>query len=103
VRSQYASRHPESPEPTIKFNDWAFAAHAFVLCAITYTQFFPNLWGFTIGRRQKASRVVLGIVFGSIIAVMLSIALVYFHGPEGKGWELIDVVGLIYRVGCAKG
>jgi cystinosin len=95
VRAQYASRHPESPESTVRFNDWAFAAHAFVLCAITYSQFFPRIWGLDVGRRQKASRFVLGIVFGSIIAVFLSIILVLRSNARGvDDWEWIDVVCL---------
>ena len=92
VRSEYGIRHPESPEPTVRFNDWAFAAHALVLCAITYSQFFPSIWGFKVSRRQKASGVVLGIVVGSLVAVSLSIVLVYVSTSNNNGWQWIDVV-----------
>jgi cystinosin len=45
IRREYADRHPGSPEPTARFNDLAFAAHALLLTAITATQFWPRLWG----------------------------------------------------------
>jgi cystinosin len=45
IRQEYADRHPGSPEPTARFNDLAFAAHAFLLTVITATQFWPRLWG----------------------------------------------------------
>jgi cystinosin len=93
VKAQYASRHPETPETTVRFNDFAFAAHAFVLCVVIYSQFFPSIWGLDVGRRQKASRFVLGIVFGSVIAVFFSVVLVLISNAKGvDDWEWIDVV-----------
>jgi cystinosin len=63
-----------------------------VLCAITYSQFFPSIWGFKVSRRQKASGVVVGIVVGSLMAVSLSIVLVYVSASNSNGWQWIDVV-----------
>jgi cystinosin len=94
VREQYAQRHKESPEPTVRFNDWVFAAHAFVLCAITYSQFWPALWGFQRSGRQKASRLALTIVIGSFIAIIASILLVLrdSNSLAKDRWQWIDAV-----------
>lgn len=50
VRSEYAARHPRSPEPTARINDLAFAAHAAFITAVTATQFWPKLWGWPKNR-----------------------------------------------------
>lgn len=95
IKSQYAYRHPASPETTVRFNDFAFAAHAFVLCVITYSQFFPWIWGFKVGSRQRSSRVVLGVFWGSILGVLVLVAFVRTRGRGGmdpSGWAWIDVV-----------
>jgi cystinosin len=97
VREQYARRHIDSPESTVRLNDFAFAAHGFLLCAITYSQFYPTIWGIRVDQRQRASRVVLGIVFGSLVAIALSIIFVLVPGSNEngvKGWEWLDVVCL---------
>jgi len=102
VKRQYAERHPDAPETTVRFNDFAFGAHALVMCALIYTQFFPSIWGFKVGRRQKASRVVLGILVGSIAAIFISIILVLSnssHSNSLTSWEWIDVV---YTFGYVK-
>jgi cystinosin len=83
IRAQYAYRHPAAPQPTVRFNDFVFAVHALLLCAITYSQFFPKLWGFTVGIRQRSSRAVLGIVYGSVVAVATVILLVRVRGRDG--------------------
>ena len=96
IRSQYAHRHPASPEPTVRFNDLAFAVHALLMCFVTYSQFFPKLWGFEVNRRQKSSRAVLGIFWGCIIGVLFVIGVVMFMGNDGgsdpNSWAWIDVV-----------
>lgn len=97
IKQQYAERHPDAPETTVRFNDFAFGAHAFVMCALIYTQFFPSIWGFKVGRRQRASRVVLGILVGSFIAIFISIILVLSRTSSSSNltsWEWIDVVSL---------
>lgn len=97
IRSQYAFRHPASPEPTVRVNDFAFALHALLLCLITYSQFYPRLWGFKVGARQRSSRIVLGVFWGSIFAVFIVIVIVGTQGRDGgydpEGWAWIDVVG----------
>lgn len=95
IQSQYAYRHSLSPETTVRFNDFVFAAHGAVLCVITYSQFFPTIWAFQVGARQRASRAVLGIFWGSILGVALTIIWVRTHGKNGgndpSGWAWIDV------------
>jgi cystinosin len=96
IKSQYAYRHPTSPETTVRFNDFAFAAHAFIICVITYSQFFTWIWGFKVGARQRSSRVVLGVFWGSILGVLVLIVIVKTRGGDGgfdpSGWAWIDVV-----------
>jgi cystinosin len=94
VREQYAERHTQSPEPTVRFNDWVFAAHAFILCCITYSQFYPTIWGFQRTSRQKASRLALAIVVGSFVAIFVSITLVLrdSNSSAKHRWQWIDAV-----------
>ncbi|CAO2657284.1 Nn.00g034100.m01.CDS01 [Neocucurbitaria sp. VM-36] len=103
IREQYADRHPESPETTVRFNDFLFAAHGAVMCVIIYSQFFPSIWGFRVGKTQRASRAVLGIWWGCVFVVVASIALVVGWGSEDghdiRGWAWIDV---IYALGYVK-
>lgn len=97
VREQYAYNHPLSPEPTVRGNDFAFAFHAVILCIITYSQFYPRLWGFKTSRRQQSSPLVLGIFWGNVLAVLILICIVWVKGNGGmdtKGWSWIDVVSL---------
>ncbi|KAF2665601.1 L-cystine transporter-like protein [Microthyrium microscopicum] len=102
IRSQYAARHPASPKTTVRFNDFAFALHAAIMCIVTYSQFYSSLWGFSVGRRQRASRGVLGIVLASIlstIVIVFVIAGTPGGGNDPDGWAWID---LIYTLGYIK-
>jgi cystinosin len=96
IKSQYAYRHPEAPETTVRFNDFLFAAHGAVMCIIIYSQFFEKIWGFEIGKRQKVSRVILGVWWGCVLAIGLVVVLVKTRGTDGgydaEGWAWIDVV-----------
>lgn len=98
IRDQYAARHPLSPEPTVQFNDVAFGVHAVVLVVLTYSQFFPGLWGFKVSPRQTASKPVLGIFWGSILSTLVVTAIVLHHSgwqqQDPQGWAWIDVVSL---------
>ena len=98
IREQYAARHPSSPEPTVQFNDLAFALHAVLLTVLTYSQFFPSLWGFKVGRFQHISRPIAGIVSGGILAVVFVILVVFIQSSDGgynpTEWAWIDVVSL---------
>lgn len=103
IRRQYAHRHPLSPETTVRFNDLGFAAHGFLLCIITYSQFFPALWGFAVGSRQRASRLILGVFWGSTLGVIITVLVVRTKGLDGgndpSGWAWIDA---IYALGYVK-
>lgn len=103
IREQYALRHPASPEPTVRFNDLAFGAHAVVLVVITYSQFYTRLWGLEVPRLQKASRPVVGIVVGSIFSVLAVAVFVAvksgLRNQHGLEWAWIDV---IYTFGYIK-
>ncbi|KAF1841647.1 L-cystine transporter-like protein [Cucurbitaria berberidis CBS 394.84] len=100
IREQYAYRHPDAPETTVRFNDFLFAAHGAVLCVIIYSQFFPRLWGFRVGKTQRVSRPVLGIWWGCVVVVAVTVALVLrLGGDDAEGWAWIDV---IYALGYVK-
>ncbi|KYG43286.1 hypothetical protein M433DRAFT_365261, partial [Acidomyces richmondensis BFW] len=98
IRSQYAARHPASPEPTVRFNDLAFGVHAWLLCVLVYSQFFPRLWGWKThaGVQRHVTRLTLGLLWGSLLGVMITIAIVLSQpstdGDDGGRWEWIDVV-----------
>lgn len=99
IQSQYAARHPEAPETTVRFNDWLFAAHGAVLTIVIYSQFFPRVWGFKVGARQVTSKPVLGIFWGCVVGILFTVGLVLAKGREGgydaRGWAWLDVVCLI--------
>ena len=97
VRKEYAARHPVSPEPTVRFNDLAFGVHAWILCVIVYSQFWPGLWGWKANNRAKrhVNKVSLGLLWGSMLAVAITILIVHFStkiGNSGSDWGWIDVV-----------
>ena len=97
IRSQYAYRYPDTPETTVRFNDFLFAAHGALLCVIIYTQFFPWIWGFKVGKRQTASKAVLGIFWGCIFGILITLGLVWTKGEGGydpSRWAWLDVVSL---------
>ncbi|KAF2022266.1 L-cystine transporter-like protein [Aaosphaeria arxii CBS 175.79] len=103
IQSQYAARHPNAPETTVRFNDFLFAAHGAVMCVVVYSQFFPAIWGFKVGSRQKASRVVLGVFWGCLLSILLTVLVVGIRGRDwgydASGWAWIDV---IYTLGYVK-
>ncbi|KAL3454767.1 PQ loop repeat-domain-containing protein [Aspergillus insuetus] len=96
IRGQYAARHPQSDEPTVRFNDFAFALHAVVLSFLVYTQFWPSIWGFKVSRFQRVSRPILGLFWGSFVAVAVVIFIVLAKSPdngyEPSSWAWIDVI-----------
>ncbi|KAI4607372.1 hypothetical protein J4E80_009767 [Alternaria sp. BMP 0032] len=103
IKAQYAARHPDAPETTVRFNDFLFAAHGAVMCVIIYSQFFEKIWGFEIGKRQKVSRVILGVWWGCVLAIGVVVVLVKMNGAgrgyDAEGWTWIDV---IYTLGYVK-
>lgn len=96
IRSQYAARHPVSLEPTVRFNDLVFGLHAVVLTALTYSQFFPKLWGFEVLSSHRIARPIAGVFWGSIFAVLIVLLIVLTQGRSGHydplAWAWIDVV-----------
>lgn len=97
IKAQYAQRHPEAPEPTVRFNDFLFAAHGAVMCIIGYTQFFPRIWGFAVGQNQRASRAVLAIWWGCVMSIVTVVLIVLSRSGQGdsedtSAWAWIDVV-----------
>ncbi|QKX53314.1 uncharacterized protein TRUGW13939_00392 [Talaromyces rugulosus] len=101
IREQYAARNPVSPEPSVRFNDFVFAAHAVVLSAIVYSQFFPAVWGFKVARYQRVSKPVAGLFWGSLVAVAGLVLIVLRASPDGgsdaSSWAWIDVLyGISY-------
>ncbi|CAI7622442.1 unnamed protein product [Penicillium bialowiezense] len=96
IRSQYAARHPAAIEPTVRFNDFAFAAHAVVLSSILYTQFWPLIWGFHVGRFQRVSWSMALIWWGCILFPVLVVGIVLSQSPDGgydaSSWAWIDVI-----------
>ena len=96
IRQQYAARFPNSSEPTVRFNDLAFALHAVVLSAIVYSQFWPSIWGLRVLRTQRISKTMLGLFWGSIIAPLIIVWMVVARSPDGgldpASWAWIDVV-----------
>ncbi|OOO12989.1 Cystinosin/ERS1p repeat [Aspergillus oryzae] len=101
IRHQYAARHPGSEGSTVRFNDFAFAVHAIILSILTYTQFWPTVWGFKVSRFQRVSKPVAGLFWGSIAAIAILIFIVLGQSPDGgydpSTWGWIDVVyGLSY-------
>ncbi|KAJ6124615.1 hypothetical protein N7471_011932 [Penicillium samsonianum] len=96
IRSQYAARHPASIEPTVRFNDFAFAAHAVVLTIILYTQFWPFIWKFHVSRFQRVSWTMAGLFWGSVLTPLVVMAVVLAQSPDDgfdpSTWAWIDVI-----------
>ncbi|KAL4797491.1 PQ loop repeat-domain-containing protein [Aspergillus venezuelensis] len=96
IRDQYAARHPLSQEPTVRFNDFAFAIHAVVLSGLVYTQFYPAIWGFKVSRFQKVSKPIAGLFWGSFVAIAVVVCIVLANSPddgyEPLTWAWIDVI-----------
>jgi cystinosin len=101
IREQYALRN-HGLTPTVEFNDLAFAGHAVILSILTYTQFFPWIWGFDKKGRKgtgaTVSKGIMGILIGCITGVVIT-ALVVGSSPRDDvrtGWAWIDVVSPLH-------
>ncbi|OQD79352.1 hypothetical protein PENANT_c053G08066 [Penicillium antarcticum] len=96
IRAQYAARHPVAEEPTVRFNDFVFAAHAVVLTLIMYTQFWPFIWGLHVSRFQRISWLMAGLFWGSVLAPVVVMWIVLARSPDGghdpSSWAWIDVI-----------
>lgn len=94
ILHQYAIRHPQAPEPTVRLNDFAFALHAVIMTIIVYSQFWHRLWRFE-GEATKPSATALGIIVGSAVGVAIVAFIVWTRGgpdTDPTAWATIDVV-----------
>lgn len=67
---------------------------------IVYSQFWPTLWGWKRNPRAKrnVNKISLGLLWGSVLAVAITIGIVQFAertGDKGKDWGWIDVVRIV--------
>ncbi|KAI5814058.1 PQ loop repeat-domain-containing protein [Pyronema omphalodes] len=85
VRDEYARRHPNAPEPTVRGNDLAFAAHALLISIATLCQFY--FFNYTRNVSQRLSWPMAAILLGSLTTVAISCTLV-----NGANWTWLDVV-----------
>ncbi|CAK3882813.1 L-cystine transporter like [Lecanosticta acicola] len=96
VRSEYAARHSVSPEPTVRINDLTFGAIGFTMSILTYSQFWPRLWGWghEAGVQRHANAITLGLIWGSLLASLVTILIVLLKGDpnDSSGWAWIDAV-----------
>lgn len=95
IRDQYAARH-HGLEPTVRLNDLVFGAHAVVLVALTYSQFYPKLWRFQVSWRQRASAPILALCWGCLLALVVILLLIWyrngFEHQDPLDWTWIDIV-----------
>ena len=91
IRRQYRERH-SGEDNTVRANDIAFAAHSLVISLVAVSQFWSPLWHFE-RRRWGVGTFVWGIIFASVVGVVVSIGMVVTEiRGKGKGWEWLDVV-----------
>lgn len=96
IKGQYALRHPLAPEPTVRFNDLAFAAHATLMVIVTYSQFYAAIWKLDVPTDQRTSSVIRAIITGCIFAVVLASSKAAANDanndPNAEAWTWIDVI-----------
>jgi len=99
IRQEYAVRNPQSPMPTVRLNDFLFAFHGFILCIVTYSQFWHELWKFESIGHQRASRISQGIVWGCLCAIAVVTFIVMSESRhisvDPQSWAAIDIVSHI--------
>ncbi|KAJ6258807.1 hypothetical protein Dda_6861 [Drechslerella dactyloides] len=98
IRAEYAERYPNAPNPTVRLNDLAFALHAFIMASVTYSQFFPAIWGYEAGRKTERTKpFVWGVIVGIITTVTLVAGIAAgneaHHAPvDSEGFFRLDRV-----------
>ncbi|KZF25003.1 hypothetical protein L228DRAFT_243781 [Xylona heveae TC161] len=85
IRAQYAARNPSAPEPAVRLNDFAYCLHAVLLSSLTYSMFFPRLWGFDRTVKQRSSTPIRGVWWGSLVGVAGSSILVLVARARAGG------------------
>lgn len=95
IRHQYALRHPHAPDPTVRFNDFAFAVHALILVFLTYSQFYSWIWPIETLKEERTSIGARSIIIASTTAVILAIINASLNTDVDvvSTWSWIDVVG----------
>ncbi|RYP90207.1 hypothetical protein DL770_003670 [Monosporascus sp. CRB-9-2] len=95
IRHQYALRN-KGLTPTVAFNDIVFAGHATLISGVLLTQYFkPSLWGLDNAAGRQPSRTILGVFFGSFVAVAAVIFIVVSTPPDADpktSWAWLDVM-----------
>ncbi|KAK6331602.1 hypothetical protein TWF718_002151 [Orbilia javanica] len=85
IRSEYATRYPNAPNPTVRLNDLAFAVHALILATLTYSQFFPSIWGYETGRKRERTRpIIWGVIIGIISTLLLITSIAAGNEADGE-------------------
>ncbi|KJX96872.1 L-cystine transporter like protein [Zymoseptoria brevis] len=99
IRKQYAKRHSLSPEPTVRFNDLVFGLFGLTMSFITYSQYWPRLWGWErqSGVKRRANMITLGLIWGSLLGLTTITAIVIASGngsssSDARTWVWLDVI-----------
>jgi cystinosin len=104
IRAQYAARNHDLT-PTVAVNDLVFAGHAVAITAVTLSQYaLPNLWGFERAPGTQPSRLMLGVLSGSIVAICVIVFVVAGTDPGAdprSSWAWLDVIYTISYVKLA--
>lgn len=88
VHAQYAQRHPQSPEPTVQWNDFVYALHGALICCWTSSHFLcARFWNFN-SKQQRVSTLALVLFWGCLGVVPLTALWIMVS----ISWEWIDVV-----------
>ncbi|KXG53476.1 uncharacterized protein PGRI_005260 [Penicillium griseofulvum] len=95
VRGQYAQRHPQSPKPTVQWNDFVYALHGALICCWIGSHFlYTRFWNFK-SEPQRVSTATLVVFCGCLGVVPPAVLWILVSAS----WEWIDVV---YVVGMIK-
>lgn len=64
-----------------------------ILSIITYSQFFPRVWGFSVSKSQKLSKTVAGICYGCLLSlVVVFLIVISYGGYDPSTWAWLDLV-----------
>lgn len=94
-------------ESSVRGNDLVFAVHALVMCAVSWSMFWPGVWGWGSGgkgreRERRLSGWVAGVAVGCLGAVGVVVAIVFVRGGRDAsvGWAWIDAVSDFFAFSC---
>ncbi|OGM48582.1 lysosomal L-cystine transporter [Aspergillus bombycis] len=88
VRTQYAQRYPQSPEPTVQWNDFIYALHGSLICCWIGSHFpCARFWNFK-SKPQRVGVSTLVAIWGCVGVVSLAV----LWALVSASWEWIDVV-----------